>query len=116
MRPGEVVVNAGQCTNKRAPRDCDALLLRLSGSPSNLRRPAVIRQTIRLSISQLVCLLDTSEIRGFYCVFWEDAFDFDHEHVMEITEASVPGPRRLGKQDRRDGNKAEIDSRHKALG
>src|SRR3954467_15850118 len=68
MRPGEVVVNAGQCTNKRAPRDCDALLLRLSGSPSNLRRPAVIRQTIRLPVSQLVCLLDTSEIRGFYCV------------------------------------------------
>src|SRR5437763_12362326 len=86
-----------QCTNKRAPRYCDALLLRLSGSPSNLRRPAVIRQAIRPSIRQRVCPQKCSEIRRFR---WA-AVDFDHEGVIEITKALVVAVRRSQSTPRR---------------
>src|SRR5437763_10050179 len=42
--------------NKRASRDCDALLLHWSGSPSNSRRPAVIRPATMPRRSQWTCL------------------------------------------------------------
>src|SRR5690349_24623732 len=46
----EIVINPVQ--NKRASRDCDAPLLHRSGSPSNSRRPAVIRSATCTDLRQ----------------------------------------------------------------
>src|ERR1043166_4947410 len=80
---------AGSVQNKRAPRYCDAPLLRLSGSPTNLRRPAVIRQAIRSGyIAMRVPAGARENVRKFR-VLQSNTVDFDHDTVSAITESSA---------------------------
>ena len=60
-----------QCTKQKGIALLRCPFARLSGSPSNLRRPAVIRQAIRQDISQCVCLRKTFENLRYVAIRWE---------------------------------------------